>query len=64
MATIAGWKRVHIASIAKTPAERAASMTSAAPAAVAVKVFSISSALPARAAATAIAASCGWGVAR
>ncbi len=61
--TIAGWKRVHIASITKTPADRAASTTTRAPGAVAVKLFSTSNALPARMAAKAMAWCCGCGVA-
>ena len=52
--TIAGWNRVHIASIAKTPVPRAVAMMSSAPATVAVNVFSTRTALPACRAATAI----------
>ena len=44
--TIAGWKRVHIASIAKTRLRRAVSMMSTVPATVAVKVFSTNTAFP------------------
>ena len=62
-ATTAGWNRVHIASMTKTPVSRARSTTSAAPAAVAVNAFSTSSALPARRAARAMAWCCGCGVA-
>ena len=62
-ATIAGWKRVHMASMTKTPVSRATSTISAAPAVVAVNAFSISNALPARSAPRAIAWCCGCGVA-
>ena len=61
--TIAGWNRVHIASIAKTPLPCAVVMMSSAPATVAVNVFSTRTALPACSAATAIRWCCGCGVA-
>ena len=44
---MAGWNRVHIASMAKTWCCRALAITSSAPATVAVNVFSTSTALPA-----------------
>ncbi len=46
-ARTAGLNRIHIASIRKTPAARAASTTSIASASVVVKAFSTSTALPA-----------------
>jgi hypothetical protein len=61
--TTAGWKRVHIASMTKTPVSRARSTTSRRRPVVAVNAFSTSSALPARSAASAIAWCCGCGVA-
>ncbi|SKU55438.1 Uncharacterised protein [Mycobacteroides abscessus subsp. abscessus] len=62
-AMIAGWNRVHIASIAKTPRALAMLITSCAPETVAVKVFSTRMALPAVSAAIADWRCWGCGVA-
>ncbi len=61
--TIAGKKRVHIASMANTPPCRAALTISTVAAGVTVNDFSTSTALPARIAASATARCCGCGVA-
>ena len=61
--TMAGWNRVHIASIANTPGCAASAAISAWPAGVTVNAFSTSTALPARSAASAMARCWGCGVA-
>ena len=60
---IAGWKRVHIASIANTPVSSASAAISRVAPGVTVNAFSTSTALPARRAASATARCCGCGVA-
>ncbi len=63
MRTVCGRKRVHIASMQKTPAARAAPATSAASSPLIVNGFSTSTCLPAAIAASAFCACSGCGVA-